>query len=978
MSFSRHGNIDNLRLSEFKRPAPDSGQVEIRVHAAGVNFRDVMWLMGMLPEEALENGFAGAAIGMECAGQIETVGPGVTEFVPGDRVIAFGPSCFASHAITDAAAVAKLPDAIDFEAGATIPTTFVTAYYALEYLARLQQGERVLIHGAAGGVGMAAIQIARRCGAEIFATAGTPEKRDVVRWLGADHVLDSRSLAFADEIRTLTRGAGVDVVLNSLAGEAIWKNLGVLRPFGRFLEIGKRDFYANSKIGLRPFSNNLSYFGIDADQLFLERTALTKQLLGELMELIAGGKLTPLPRRVFPISRAAEAFRQMQQSKQMGKLVITLEDAPRDLVPTSRSDYPIHSDATYLVTGGLTGFGLATAKWLARRGAKHLALVGRRGAQTPEAAEGIAELQTAGANVRVFAVDIGDELAVGKMFGEIRSSMPSLRGVIHAAMVIDDQIIMNLDRESFHRALHPKILGAWLLHRFTIDHPLDFFVLYSSGTTFFGNPGQANYVAGRSHLEGLAHYRRALGLPALAIGWGALAEVGYVARNSKIQAHLSRAGMKPVALKQAFEWLEALLSAGATNVTIAHFDWQRMRQGLPRIGGPRYLAVVGRADDIAACAGSGDFRSTLNEIELPAQHEAIVNRLKQLLGRVMGSSGSELANHQPLDQLGVDSLMTVEIGELIDSELGLKIPVMEMADKSIAEMATHLLNLMSAETPVATAFGIEEPPAPASRPTVASLSVGNQNGKWTLIAIPYAAARGSVFSSWAARLGNDAELLTLELPRSTSGVEQRSTDLASAVEQFGKRILTENNRPYVLYGHSIGALVAFELCRWIRSAGGPAPLHLFVGAFWPPQLLGLADELDAWTPGMIDEKAEKLWFKYMAPLAPRAVRENPDLLRRTLPALQADLVMLKGYRYREIEPLECPITCLAGANDLIIPRENLEGWRSQTKGEFRIVEVPDGEHLFMRTHRDLIIEVIRESTLPLLEQDVMEMNVAAD
>ena len=251
LSFSRHGNIDNLRLNHFTRPAPGPGQIEVRVHAAGVNFRDVMWLMGLLPEEALENGFAGPAIGMECAGEIERVGTGVTEFAPGDRVVAFGPSCFASHAFTDAAAAVKLPESISFEAGATIPTTFFTAFYALEYLARLQRGERVLIHGAAGGVGMAAIQIARRCGAEIFATAGTVEKREVVRWLGADHVLDSRSLVFADDIRNLTRGAGIDVVLNSLAGEAIYKNLSILRPFGRFLEIGKRDFYANSKIGLR-------------------------------------------------------------------------------------------------------------------------------------------------------------------------------------------------------------------------------------------------------------------------------------------------------------------------------------------------------------------------------------------------------------------------------------------------------------------------------------------------------------------------------------------------------------------------------------------------------------------------------------------------------------------------------------------------------------------------------------------------------
>jgi phthiocerol/phenolphthiocerol synthesis type-I polyketide synthase C len=258
-------------------------------------------------------------------------------------------------------------------------------------------------------------------------------------------------------------------------------------------------------------------------------------------------------------------------------LLITLEDSPSDIVSSRQDGYPIRSDATDLVTGGLTGFGLATAKWLVQCGAKHLALVGRRGAKTPEAEEGIDELEKAGASVRVFAADIGNETAVAKMFDEIKTSMPILRGIVHAAMVIEDQIIMNLDRESLHRALDPKIIGAWLLHRFTVDQPLDFFVLYSSGTTLIGNPGQANYVAGCSYLEGLAHYGHALGLPALAIGWGALGEVGYVARNAKIQTHLARAGMKTIAPKQAFEWLDSLLTAGVASVTLAHSDWQRMR-----------------------------------------------------------------------------------------------------------------------------------------------------------------------------------------------------------------------------------------------------------------------------------------------------------------------------------------------------------------------------------------------------------------
>ena len=229
------------------------------------------------------------------------------------------------------------------------------------------------------GVGLAAIQIARRCGAEIFGTAGSPEKRDILRLLGVDHVLNSRTLDFADDVMRLTDGQGVDVILNSLAGEAITKNLNILKPFGRFLEIGKRDFYANSKIGLRPFRNNISYFGINSDTLLIERRDLARRLLGEVLEFFADRSLRPLPYRSFPISRAVEAFRQMQQSRQIGKLVVTMDDDEAATVPVIRRQATVRSDGTYLISGGLSGFGLATALWLAEKGARHFALLGRRG-----------------------------------------------------------------------------------------------------------------------------------------------------------------------------------------------------------------------------------------------------------------------------------------------------------------------------------------------------------------------------------------------------------------------------------------------------------------------------------------------------------------------------------------------------------------------------------------------------------------------
>jgi phthiocerol/phenolphthiocerol synthesis type-I polyketide synthase C len=310
--------------------------------------------IGLLSEDAIEGGFAGPTLGLEFAGIVASVGQGVSGIAPGDRVAGFGPASFANRVRTRAGSVAPIPESLSFEAAATIPGVFFTVHYALDHLARLQEGERILIHGAAGGVGIAAIQIAKWCGAEIFATAGSEEKRDFLRLLGVKHVFDSRSLAFAGEILDVTNGEGVDVVLNSLAGEAIHGNLRVLRPCGRFLELGKRDFQENTRIGLRPFRNNISYYGIDADQLMKERPALAEKLFREVMELFHKGVLSPLPHRCFEAENVVDAFRHMQQSRHIGKIVVTYRNgihaAHEPRRPARRFELP--ADATYLVTGG--------------------------------------------------------------------------------------------------------------------------------------------------------------------------------------------------------------------------------------------------------------------------------------------------------------------------------------------------------------------------------------------------------------------------------------------------------------------------------------------------------------------------------------------------------------------------------------------------------------------------------------------------
>jgi len=705
LDFSVPGQLRNLQWRPL--PARDlaADEIEIRPVAAGLNFRDVMYAMGLLSDEAVENGFSGASLGLELAGRVSRVGSRVDEFAVGDEVVAFAPACFSSHVVTQVGSAAAKPPAWSFEQAATVPTVFFTVYYALKHLADLQPGERVLIHGAAGGVGIAAMQVARYLGAEIFATAGSDEKRDFVHLLGADHVMSSRTLAYADEILALTDGKGVDVVLNSLAGEAINRNFRVLRPFGRFLELGKRDFYENTRIGLRPFKDNISYFGIDADQLMVERPALATRLFREVMGLFAEGILRPLPYRAFPATRVVDAFRYMQQSRQIGKVVLTLNDIDPPVSEFRRAALPaapaLSPDATYLVTGGIGGFGLKSAQWLAGLGARHLVLLGRRGLDTPGIAAAVVELEKLGSSVDVFACDVTDRAALAKVLASIRRDLPPLRGVLHAAMVLDDALLRNLDAQRFRTVLAPKVQGAWNLHQLTQDQALDFFILYSSATTYIGNPGQANYVAANLFLESLAALRRADGLAATCVSWGAIGDVGYLTRHAAVKDGLqARLGGDALASDQALALLGAMLATNRDGLAMLDFDWHTLQRFLPATQAPRFDLIRSGARQSGGNEQNEDIHVLLAGKTAEEMLEIVAGLLASEVAQILQIPAERIDRFRSLYDLGMDSLMGMELVLGIEKRFGVALPVMALNEgPSIQRIAERLVgNLSGAES----------------------------------------------------------------------------------------------------------------------------------------------------------------------------------------------------------------------------------------------------------------------------------------
>lgn len=707
LKLSQPGQLRNLQWQIENRQIINDDEVEIDVEATGLNFRDVMYALGLLSDEAIENGFAGATIGLECAGTITRLGKDVKSFEIGERVVGFGPACFANRVVTKANAIAYIPRSLSAEAAATIASTFLTSYYALVQLGRLEAGEKILIHGAAGGVGLAAIQIARWCGAEIFATAGSEQKRDLLRMMGVNHVLDSRSLSFADDIMTITQGKGIDMVLNSLAGEAINRNLSVLKPFGRFLELGKRDFYENTRIGLRPFRNNITYFGIDADQLMNERPELTAKLFGEVMDLFEKGVLHPLPYTRFEAREVVEAFRYMQQSQQIGKIVVTYRNGipsnqiGQQTINLAKTDkcvsLELDPNASYVVTGGLGGFGLRTALWLAEKGARHLILLGRRGAETVEAQNGIHSLETLGVKVSAYSCDVTDSVKLTKI---LEPWLNRIKGIVHAAAVIKDGIIENLGEDQLQKVLEPKIIGALNLHYSTRDQALDFFVMYSSATTLFGNPGQAAYVAANTGLEALASYRRAQGLTATCMLWGAIDDAGFLARNQKIKDALQhRMGGRAINSAAALIQLEHAILNQSNNEGVLDLDINSLFKFLPSAITPKFDLLRSKITQANSDQQhTDDIPRMLIEMNDRELLVAFMEKVKNELSKILRISADKIDTTKSIYDMGLDSLMGVELVVALEAKFGIRLSVMAVSENpSIEKLTLRLISQLRSQ-----------------------------------------------------------------------------------------------------------------------------------------------------------------------------------------------------------------------------------------------------------------------------------------
>ena len=673
------GAIEALRVQALTARTLEPKEVRVAVEACGLNFLDVFRAMGLVEEGLL---------GEEFCGRISETGADVSAVSVGDRVAGFAFGTFGPEVVTREELVALAPAGVSATALATIPSVFVTCVLSYE-LAGLKAGDRVLIHAGAGGVGLAAIQLARAAGAEVFATASA-RKQAFLRSLGVEHVFDSRSTAFSREILDVTDGAGIDVVLNSLTGEGfIEASLACLAQGGRFVELARRDILSQDEMtALRP---DVEYSILDLYALKQEDPARPGAALTDVLDRIAAGELAPLTHTRWPLAETSAAMAYMRAARHIGKIVLT--------TPPFRTGR-LRQDGTYLVTGGLGGIGCALAEWLAERGAGIVVLNGRR---PPDAAaeEAIEALRARGFRIEVELADVTDTDALDAMLARMDGTLPPLAGVIHSVGVLSDAALGNQSWESFESVLWPKMLGAWHLHRATADRDLDLFVLFSSVAGILGNPGQANHAAANTFLDQLAAHRRARGLPGQAIAWGAWSELGEAEeQRERIAGRREASGTGWFTPAQGFKAFERLLRQDATNAVVASVDWPVFGDSL----GTRpsvledLLTVATEEDDSSS---SESLLVQLAATPAAGREDLLVSFLQREVQAVLRLPSAPAPAVGFFD-LGMDSLMAVELRNRLNrafSESYAAPNTLVFDYPTIADLARHLVDALGESAP---------------------------------------------------------------------------------------------------------------------------------------------------------------------------------------------------------------------------------------------------------------------------------------
>ncbi|CAG7924264.1 unnamed protein product [Penicillium olsonii] len=700
------GALDSLYFVHDSPPPLGENQIELEVKATGLNFKDIVVTMGQLAQPY---------IGIECSGIVSSVGSNVTDVKVGQRVMAFPEGSFSTYARCAATSATEIPADMTFEVAATVPVVFSTAYYSLFDLGQLQPGERVLIHAGAGGVGQAAIMVAQMIGADIFVTVGSVEKKQFLMTqygIPEDRIFYSRDASFARGIRRATGEAGVDVVVNSLAGDLLRETWETLAPFGRFIEIGKADITKNTRLDMQPFEYNVTFSSVDMTKVAKFKPQLMKRLLADVSRLLTDGHVHPiLPISVYPISDIEKAFRTLQTGKSKGKIVVVPREGDQvQAVAPKTSATLLRSDASYILIGGTGGLGRSMAKWMALKGAKNIVLVSRRAAINDKVQALIDNLAPLGVKIIVKACDVSSQQSVENLINQEMRDLPPVRGVVQGAMVLRDMLFENMSLEDFTAVASSKVEGTWNLHNTLIDSPLDFFIALSSVAGIVGNRGQAAYSAANVFLDGFMEYRQSIGLPGTSIDLAAVSDVGYLADTDaqRRQEVLKNIGNQTIDESEVL----ALVAAAVTGALDQSCSGQCVTGlELESLENNFWVQDAKFSVLFESAKGSLGSNSQRDDPSVPLQvtlqgasskedalqvcYEALAAKLAQVLVLSLEDMDPSIT----VSSLGLDSLVAIEIRNWIAREADANVQVLELLSSgTLMALAEIILNKSQAYT----------------------------------------------------------------------------------------------------------------------------------------------------------------------------------------------------------------------------------------------------------------------------------------
>jgi NADPH:quinone reductase-like Zn-dependent oxidoreductase/surfactin synthase thioesterase subunit len=965
--FDKSGVIGAVSFRRGPVHSINDGQVEIHVKASAVNYKDVMNAMGLLAKRAVDGGLAADRLGLEVSGVVASVGKNVTAFSPGDEVVARVSNGFSGRCVTTPEYIAKKPSSYSFEEAAAVPVVYLTAHYGLNYLGRMEAGETVLIHSAAGGVGVAAIQLAKAAGVDIIATAGSRKKRTQLRKMyGIEHVFDSRSNAFYSDVMLVTDGRGVDLVLNSLTGKQITQSLKCLAPYGRFIEIGKTDIYGNTSISLERLGENISYHVVDVDRLAAQKPALHKRLLDEVIAIIEGKGIAAHPIISFPVTALDKALRQMTRAAHIGKFVVTMQGTVKTL-PVNR--YAAPRTGAIVISGGTSGLGLRLADWLSERGAEQLVLLSRSGVKSEDDQRIVDGIVGRGTHVTIEKGDVVSRDDVARVIDAAVRSAGKVSGVVHAAGVLQDALVPNMTKESFARVFDPKALGAFNLHQACADagQRPELFLMISSMSSVLGLKGQINYASANYFEDALAEHRRAIGLPATSVNLGVLGEYAGMSMKAKddtgVLDLLDSNGLGSMHKADVFAKIEAAVLDGGFHRLCAKIHWDAFGTAYPNLSRDTRFADV---FDESASQGGGrrkrgaTIRDELTELAAEQRHEFLTQKIAAAISELTGMPIGSVSTDESMDKWSLDSIMLGQIAAWILKNTEINYPLIKLVKgPTLEEIAAELLAQMQhgesdltaeSESSAAKDDGsllLEMGAESLSKWIIRGCSNGDE--KKRVICFHSMGVGASLFTHFLLNPLEGVDVLAIQSP----GRENRKNEpFIQSVDEIVDNVVREI-RPYIddsyiIWGHSFGGIVAFETIRRLREEGLKLPYHFMLTATIAPHLVKVWQNRDVLLRVMIEEnRAEYL-------IALSRYIEDPEFIERILPVMRRDMPILQTYKYSEGENIDIPITAWAAHQDDMVYFDEVEQWRQHTNSHFDINAV-DGDHWFLNSNKDAIL-----------------------